>query len=299
MSPLRLGSVVVFLLLASCLQGADIVVAAYNVENYLLMDRRVNGRTAPASPKPDRELAALVTVLSDIRPDVLGLCELGDESMLIDFQRRLKDAGIDLPFREWVRGADEARHLALLSRFPISARNSRDDVSFELNGRLERMPRGILDVTISVTPAYRLRLVGAHLKSRRKVPEVDETSLRSREAAALRSHLEDILARSPETNLLLFGDLNDTKNEYPIRHLIGPSGSPAHMRDAYLKDSRGETWTHFWKIADTYSRLDYFLFNAALAPEILWRKSGINDNPAWNEASDHRAIFVTISPQDQ
>lgn len=296
---MRIGFVFLFLLLAVCLQGADIIVAAYNVENYLLMDRREKGRTIPSSPKPDREITALITVLSDIRPDVLGLCEIGDESMLIDLQRRLKNAGIDLPFREWVRGADEARHLALLSRFPIAARDSRDDVSFELGGKIERMPRGILDVTVTVNSSYRLRLVGAHLKSRRKVPEVDETSLRAREAAALRSHLEGILARSPATNLLLFGDLNDTKNEYPIRHLIGPSGSPAHMRDAYLRDSRGETWTHFWKIADTYSRLDYFLFNAALAPEIIWRKSGINDNPAWNEASDHRAIFVAISPEDQ
>ena len=63
--------------------------------------------------------------------------------MLDDLQRRLRTAGLDYPHREWVKGADDARHVCLLSRFPIVERNSQDDVRFELDGKTLRMNRGI------------------------------------------------------------------------------------------------------------------------------------------------------------
>ena len=124
------------------------------------------------APKPEQEIAAVVQVLGQIRPDIVGIVEIGDESMLDDLQKRLRTAGLDYLYREWVMGADERRHICLLSKFPIVERNSRDDVRFELDGRTLRMNRGILDVTVEVNPKYRLRLVGAHLKSRRAVPEL-------------------------------------------------------------------------------------------------------------------------------
>jgi endonuclease/exonuclease/phosphatase family metal-dependent hydrolase len=175
-------------------------------------------------------------------------------------------------------------------------RHSVDDVSFEMNGRIERILRGILDVTLQITPSFQLRLVGAHLKSQRTVSSYDEASLRAREAWQLRKHIDDILTPSPDTNLLLFGDLNDTKNNYPIREIIGTPGQAAALRDLWLKDNHGETWTHFWKAADIYSRIDYLLVNSALAPHVVPQKSGISSAPFWNDASDHRAIYTTISP---
>ena len=158
------------LFLCAPLAGREIVVASYNVENYLPTDRQKDGVLIKNAPKPEREIAAVVNVLSQIQPDIVGLIEIGDESMLEDLQRRLKAAGLDYSYREWVKGADEQRHVCLLSKFPIIERNSRNDVRFELDGRMLRMNRGILDVTVEVTPAYRLRLIGAHLKSRRIVP---------------------------------------------------------------------------------------------------------------------------------
>ena len=154
------------------LLGEEIVVASYNVENYLLADRQKDGVTIRNAPKPEEEIAAVVKVLSQIQPDIVGLMEIGDESMLDDLRNRLRTAGLDYSHREWVKGADEERHIALLSKYPIVERNSRDDVRFELDGKISRMNRGILDVTVQVNQHYRLRLVGAHLKSRRAVPDV-------------------------------------------------------------------------------------------------------------------------------
>ncbi len=263
------------------------------------MDRRVDGKSLKNAPKPDSEIEAAIKVLLAVKPDILGLVEMGDEATLIDFQKRLKAAGLDLPHSEWFSAADDYRHVCLLSRFPITARNSRGDIPFLLNGKTERFRRGILDVTVQVTPDYSLRLLGAHLKSRRVVPEVDEAWLRAKEAWFLREHIDNILQKDPETNLLLFGDLNDTKNTYPIREIIGKRGSPTYMMDIWLRDSRGERWTHYWKTADEYARIDYLMVSPAMKNEVIFEKSGINDSPFWDEASDHRAIFATISANDQ
>lgn len=275
------------------------MVASYNVQNYLPMDRRVDGRVHRNSAKPEREVNAVIRVLQQVRPDILGLVEMGDEAMLDDFQNRLKAAGLNYPHREWLKGADDLRHVCLLSRFPIVARNSRDNVPFELNGRRHRMTRGILDVTVQVTPTYRLRLVGAHLKSRREVADYDQAWLRAKEAWYLRDHLNRILAAQPAVNLLVFGDFNDTKNEYPVRELIGVKGQPNYLMDLWLKDSRGERWTFYWKTADEYSRIDYLLASPGLAREVVLSRSGINDAPFWNEASDHRAIYAAINAKER
>ena len=88
--------------------GKEIVVASYNVENYLLGDRQKDGIVIENAPKPEEEIAAVVKVLSQIQPDIVGLIEIGDESMLDDFRQRLKTAGLDYSYREWVKGADEA-----------------------------------------------------------------------------------------------------------------------------------------------------------------------------------------------
>jgi predicted extracellular nuclease len=123
--------------------------------------------------------------------------------------------------------------------------------------------------------------------------------MRAKEARSLRNHVDRILAADPDTNLLLFGDLNDTKNEYPIREIIGWKGAPNYMMDLWLRDSRGEYWTYYWKTADEYSRVDYLLVSPALIKEVIVEKCGINDSPVWNAASDHRAIYAVIFAADR
>lgn len=279
--------------------AAPVVVANYNVENYLPADRLVDGKWVTQAPKPEESIRAVVEVIKSVSPHIVGLTEMGDRTMVEDLRDRLKNEGLDYPHVEWVQGPDEARHLALLSRFPITARNSKTDVPFELGGKQYRMNRGILDVTVQIKPEYALRLVGAHLKSRREVPELDQAQFRAKEAWHLRQHVNEILEADPSANLLLFGDFNDTKNEYPVRELIGTRGTPTYMMDLWLTDSRGERWTHYWKTADIYSRIDYILVSPALVKEVDFKESGISDLEQWDQASDHRLIHATIHPVDR
>lgn len=291
---LGVAGVCFFLLWASPCPGGEAVFAYYNVENYLPMPREVDGKRVESAPKPEREVAAVVSMLKRCRPDIVGVAEMGDRRMLADFQKRLKAAGMDLRHTEWVRGEDGERHLALLSRFPIVARDSRSDVPLEVDGRRFRMGRGILDATVELAPGYRLRLVGLHLKSRRAVPLYDEKRFRTREAMAVRRHVESVLAANPRENLLVFGDLNDTKNEFPILEILGPPGGASSLRALDLRDPAGLSWTHYWGAADVYSRIDYLMASPGLWPELRTKKSGIGGGREWNEASDHRPLFTTI-----
>ena len=59
--------------------------------------------------------------------------------------------------------------------------------------------------------------------------------MRAKEAWQLRAHIDRVLETSPDANLMLFGDLNDTKNHYAIRQIIGAKGTPSHMMDLSLE----------------------------------------------------------------
>jgi endonuclease/exonuclease/phosphatase family metal-dependent hydrolase len=292
----------VFLAWATWPLGAadSVTVACYNVENYLRMDRydRTVKKSLRDAPKPEEEVQAVVRIVRDIHPDVLGIIEMGSPEDFRDFQKRLSGAGLKYPHTEYVTAGDTERHVALLSRFPIVERNSQTDLSFELNGVREPFQRGILDVTLEINKDYRLRVLVTHLKSKRPVPQ-GEALIRRNEAILLRRHIERILEKDPETNLLLMGDLNDTKGQPPIREIAGVRGSAAYMQDILLKDAQGDRWTHHWSKEDIYSRLDYALVSKGLEPEVDYRRSRIERPDRWWIASDHRPIVVAIRPRDR
>jgi len=284
-----------FLAVVSFSWAKEIVVVSYNLENYLGESSATTPPSKTEKPKPEAQIQALLSMIQDLKPDILGVMEMGGKDVFLDFQNRLLGCGLNFKFTEWIEGDDHIRHIALLSRFPISKRDSQANMPFDLEGRRFHMVRGILDVTIEASPAYSLRLVGLHLKSRRPVPEYDEKKFRAREALVVRRYLDDILEKNPEEKLLVFGDLNDTKNEFPITHILGVRGTPSALREIPLKDDAGLTWTHFWGAADVYSRIDYFLAGRGLWPEVILEKCGIFSSPLWREASDHRPVFLTLS----
>jgi endonuclease/exonuclease/phosphatase family metal-dependent hydrolase len=111
----------------------------------------------------------------------------------------------------------------------------------------------------------------------------------------VRAHLDAILKVDSSVNLLLFGDLNDTKNESPVKDIQGIAGSHTAMRDLPLRDAHGLAWTHFWSEADVYSRIDYLLASEGLWPELKFSRSGIGGGREWSRASDHRPLYTTIS----
>lgn len=283
-----------FLLARACAADGGIVFASYNLQNYLRADPAEGSAAASAAPKPEKSVTALIGIIKNINPDVLGVCEMGTPADFEDFKARLKEAGLGYSDFEYVQGADPARHLALVSRLPIVSRQSRPDVPYELDGKQEKVRRGFLDVTVKLGEGRELRMVGVHLKSKLNDVAAGEALVRRNEAHLLRRHVEGILEKNPGVKLLVYGDFNDTKNQPPIQEIMGPRNSPSRLADLPLQDNVGDRWTHYWKTADEYSRIDFIFMSRALLPDVLREKSRINRSPQWNEASDHRAISAVI-----
>lgn len=272
----------------------QVTFCSYNLKNFLRMERSVGGKRTEGVGKPEAEIAAVVKFISAIKPDILGVCEIGTEDDLKDLQSRLKAAGIDLPNFEAAHGGDATRKLGLLSRFPIVARNSQKDLKYVIGDQVFPVQRGFLDATVELRKGLELRCVGVHLKSKREIPEADQKLMRRNEAHLLRKHTEAILRQSPETKLLLYGDFNEDKAEPSIVEIEGVSGMELSMNRINLKDSRGETWTHYWEFQDVYSRLDYFFVSRPLQSYVDKRASFIFDPPDFYDGSDHRPLVLKI-----
>jgi endonuclease/exonuclease/phosphatase family metal-dependent hydrolase len=287
-----LAALAAFWLVGIAFGAETVTFAHYNIENYLEMNRREGGETV-LGPKPEGEKNTLIRIIKEIHPDVLGVAEMGPPDQFEEFQKRLKEAGLDLPFTEYVSGADRERHLALLSRFRIVERHSENDPFFDLNGQREPVERGFLDVTMEVSPTFRLRVVGAHLKSKLAAPS-GEALLRRNEARLLRQHIDGALSKDPNENLLVYGDLNDTKDQPAIQEILGPRHGPNRLKEIVLSDAQGDRWTYYRRLSDTYDRIDYILADKALLPQIDQSHSYLYRSTDWYSASDHRPAVVVI-----
>jgi len=276
----------------------EIIFCSYNLENFSEGKMPDESSARAAKAKSPKAIEAQIRIIREISPDVLGVCEMGSPAMFERFRMELKEAGIELPYVEYVVAADDERRLALLSRYPIVSRNSQADVRFELNGHEELVRRGILDITVQVNPDYRLRCVGVHLKSQMPVPQ-GEALIRRFEAKKLRQHLDRILAAEPGVNLICYGDFNDNRNEPMFQEVSGMRGSRALMTELPCADPLGDRWTHYWRAADQYSRLDYLFASPGLLPEVNPGFTRIYRSGDWNVASDHRAVFTAIHPVER
>lgn len=275
-------------------QDSTVTFCAYNLRNYLKMERSSQGVSVPGIGKPEKEIAAILKFLQEIKPDILGLCEIGSEEDIVDLKSRLKTIGIDLPYHELSHGGDPVRGLGFLSKFPILERRSQKELKYRIGEDIFPVQRGFLDVKVQLRPGFDLRCVGVHLKSKREVPEADQALMRRNEAHLLRKHLESILQATPETKLLLYGDLNENKHEASIAEIEGAPGVELSMNDVRLRDSHGETWTHFWELADLYSRFDYCFVSRPLQSYVDKKSSYIFDTKDFYDGSDHRPIVLKI-----
>lgn len=273
--------------------GTQVRLVTYNVENWLTMDRYVNGKQVPGAPKPEAERHKVTEAILSVKPDILGISEIGNENDVKDLQKHLSDAGLDLPHFHLNRGSDDTRSLVILSRYPIGKTVVHENLSYQLSGKQYGMQRGILDATIG-TPAGEFRFLGVHLKSKREVEEGDQEEMRRQEAHLLRREIDSILQTDPQARLVVYGDFNDTRNSPTVKTVHGSGKGPTSLNMIALKDSRGQYWTHHWDYQDTYTRIDYVLVSQALRRSVEWDLSKIIDTEAVDGASDHRPLLVIL-----
>jgi endonuclease/exonuclease/phosphatase family metal-dependent hydrolase len=90
-------------------------VGTFNLENYVTNGRR--------TPKSDLSKAKVRETIRQLQADVLGLQEIGGTNALLELRESLRAEGLDYPHWEHVSGYDTNIFVAVLSRFPITARH--------------------------------------------------------------------------------------------------------------------------------------------------------------------------------
>jgi endonuclease/exonuclease/phosphatase family metal-dependent hydrolase len=264
---------------------------SYNVQNWLTMERRQGDDSVKELPKPDEEKKQVVQLIAAHKPDVIGLLEIGTAEDLAEIQERLKVTGWPMPFLYYTGGSDPVRHQGILSRYRILETVKPKETQFQIRGASYEMNRGILDATIE-GGGHRYRFIGVHLKSKREVRDVDEEEMRVHEARLLRRHVDAIIAADEQARLVVYGDFNDTRKSMAWTTVTGNYGSSVYLTAIPAKDSRGESWTHYWDYQDIYSRIDFISVSQALKREVDFAKSYIVEDAGWNRGSDHRALVA-------
>jgi endonuclease/exonuclease/phosphatase family metal-dependent hydrolase len=294
-----LPSLVLASLCPTAFAGEIFRVATYNVENYL--DQPTESRRFVKSEEAKAKIRESIRALN---PDVIALEEMGTTNALLELRASLKAEGQDFPFWEHVQGADTNIHVAVLSKFPIVARHPHTDETFLLDGRRFHVERGFAEVEIQAATNFSFTLIAAHLKSRRPVPEADEAQERLEEAKVLRGIVDKHFQADPDAKLIVLGDFNDVKNSDSTKEIIGrgkfklTDTRPAERNGDNAPnpiprfEPRNVTWTHYYGVEDTYSRIDYILLSPAMARCWLTNETYVLTMPNWGVGSDHRPIVV-------
>lgn len=271
-------------------------IATYNLDNYLVMDRLVNGRWRPDYPKPEHEKAFLRENIRAVDPDILLVQEIGDLEFLEELRSDLAQEGLHYSYAVHMRGEDEERHLALLSRYlPVDV-VKHPDLDFKyLDGRM-RLKRGLLEASFGLPDGRAFRLFGVHLKSRWTDDKRDPESAmrRTREAEACRDRIIERTLDAGEPLYLVAGDFNDHPDSPTLRRFY-QRGDRELGSLVPIADSRGHVWTYFYQKHGVYSRIDGFVASPELAPMIQAGRGHILDGPVELLGSDHRLVYLDLT----
>ncbi len=263
----------------------------------------IPGRSAKAADSRQ----AVVRVILSQRPDVLALQEVGSRADLDGLARELAALGLAYPHRQDLRVEEQAIRCAVLSRFPIRRDRSDENAEFLLYGRVYSVLRGITELDIQVSPHYEFTLFNVHLKSQLPTWYADQADYRLAEAVLLRKRIDGLLARAPERNFVVLGDLNDTPDSRVIRTVKGRGrdralwdARPVELHSLATEGSQSRiSWTHHFEKKDAYYRYDYLFLSPAMKPEWEPGSARIAVGREWALASDHRMICLTIRPEDR
>ena len=273
--------------------GAAVRFLMYNAHNY-----HVSGDVARARHerkiKPIAQRNAVAESIAQVKPEIVGLIEMGGPAALDDLAERLEKLGLSYPHRKVLTRYGQNIALALLSRHPFAQDHSKADCP--LVGQTNKMMlRGILDVTVSLADQRKFRIMGVHLKSRVDDNPAAALAQRSREARTLAAHVQHAMRQQPEMPILVFGDWNDGPGAQALSAVTQAPSRELALKRLNPKDEHGESWTFFYKAGNEYSTLDQIYVNSVLSRRMGSKsKMGIVSELPQKVASDHRAVWCDL-----
>ncbi len=273
------------------LSAETLRVATYNVRNYTLEHRVIDGKREGNYPKPEKEKEALRTVIRAVNADILALQEIGGDEFTEELRQDLKRDGLDYPHSVTLAGPDEKRRLAVIAKKPFKRVEKFSKIPANFSGKESFVARGLLGVVFENDSGETFTLYVIHLKSRLASDKSDPRAAAQRlaEAGAIR----ELIAGAGETHVLIAGDFNDAPHSPPLRRFSGTAKNPFFVMLPAC-DSRGETWTYRNDRDGYYDRSDFIFASPALAKKIP-APACIVDLPATQNASDHRPVVVDLT----
>ncbi len=261
----------------------------YNVKNYFVKSEP-NRTRYDIYPKKDSSCEAVVDVIASVKPDIIGLTEMGGKHALADLQSRLRKRGLDYKYSRVLERDGASHALALLSRYPIARDDSK--ANYGLYGQQNRkMLRGILDVTVRVGEKRSYRILGAHLKARRGGNSSEAASLRRREAETLSQYIAANAKKARGEAVLVYGDWNDEPQDVALRSLKGV----AKLGLVDARDAAGKAWTLYFHPDKKYLVLDHIYMNRVLQQRQPKKaRAGVVNHRSTRHASDHRAVWCDL-----
>ncbi|MFU8848715.1 MAG: endonuclease/exonuclease/phosphatase family protein [Opitutales bacterium] len=275
--------------------SAGLRMATYNVRNYLVMDRYLEGRWQPQYPKPEKEKTMVRQIIRETSPDILALQEMGPPAFLQELRADLAEEGLEYPHVIHFSGPDTERHLAILSKIAPLEVVEHNDLDFKYFDRRERVKRGMLEVSFEAAEGKSFKLFVVHLKSKYTDEKADPESQlrRTREAEACRNRIVERTFDLGVERFLVAGDFNDHPDSSPLRRFY-QRGDLEIGRLLPAADSRGEVWTYFFERRGQYSLVDGFVVSAEMFPLIAGGRGEIVDSPGALHGSDHRMVYLDL-----
>lgn len=275
---------------------ADLRIASYNLNNYLVMDRRVSNQWRPNYPKPEAEKTVVREVIRQSDPDILIVQEIGPLEYLEELRRDLIREGLHYSYAVHLEGPDPERHIALLSKLAPQEVTKHTNLDFKYLNRRERVKRGMLEATFKLESGELLRIFAVHLKSKYAEDKKDPDSQmrRTREAEACRNRIIERTINIGIDRYLIAGDFNDHPASSTLRRFYR-RGDIEIGSLLPAADSRGEVWTYFYEKKAQYSLVDGFVVSPKLRPLVKDGLGKIVDRPGALGGSDHRMVYFDLA----
>ena len=279
---------------------ADLRIATYNLNNYLMMGRLVEGHWRPNYPKPEREKDAVRQIILETNPDVLALQEIGTVEFLEELRADLATVGLHYDYAVHLDGPDPDRHIALLSKVSPVEVVKHTHLKFKYLDRLEQVKRGMLEVIFEMPNGDQFKLFVLHLKSKYAEDKEDPESQlrRTREAEACRNRIIERTFNLNMDKFMVVGDFNDSPSSSTLRRFYR-RGDLKIGKLVPAADRDGEFWTYFHEKQAQYSLVDGFVASADLFPGILGDCGHIVDTPEALEGSDHRMVYLDLKVEEE
>jgi endonuclease/exonuclease/phosphatase family metal-dependent hydrolase len=268
--------------------GQELTIATYNILNLFDAEDDPYRNDDSTRPKPRAELNRVAQVIRKMDADILALQEVESRGYLERFiDVLLPDMGYEhvVHFEgNDVRGID----VCLLSRVPVGPVTSHRHLQFaDGDGRMRRFNRDLLAVEFHPEGAKPFEIWVVHLKSNYSGRKHAEP-IRVAEAQTIRGLLDRRLKSSPNADIMICGDFNDTPDSAALRTIIGTGPFALTSFINEIPETKRITYNR-----EPYrSMIDFILTSQSMAKRYVPKSYRILAGSVETSGSDHNPVLA-------